>query len=533
MNKHLYGLLLGIVVVFSHCSRPAPTQGQAAEYDKAVTILMHEPSEELFLGTLHPAAALFADYFNVDAAVAEHAAYRKELKRAGANVLTVREILLQGTIDGDGNAVEGVELDKLRAFASQFLDYNTSFIPEEAEVQQAYKNEVVGSMHPRDLVRLIMLQPEVILERTETNTGFRATYIERPIMNTFYMRDQMISTRNGVVIGRMNSVQRDTEILLVEFCLEKIGLSPIGRIEDDDAYLEGGDFLPFGRNAFIGCGMRTTQSAINQLMDNDWIGCDTLVVVKDRLWEQEQMHLDTYFNIIDYDLVTLSESRYFASPGSARYLAADIYVREDNTYRKVAEETSFVRYIEDELKVKVIPISRDDELTYACNYLTVAPRKIMAVAGQSGWLVETFAANEVEVTWVKLDNLIKGYGAAHCMTQVLGRKEVPQVRRKSTESSPIVLPHAQRDTMPEVPEVEVSRTILDTVPPKPEAARPVRIPESRPEPQSGEPVYHTIVRGDTLHKIAQQHGVTVEDICELNNITEDSIILAGSELRVK
>ena len=62
-------------------------------------------------------------------------------------------------------------------------------------------------------------------------------------------------------------------------------------------------------------------------MDNDWIGCDTLIVVKDRWLEQEQMHLDTYFNVIDHDLVTLSENRYKATADSSQYLTADIYVR--------------------------------------------------------------------------------------------------------------------------------------------------------------------------------------------------------------
>jgi arginine deiminase len=221
----------------------------------------------------------------------------------------------------------------------------------------------------------------------------------------------------------MNSPQREAECRIAEFCLNKIGMPPIGRISGEGAYLEGGDFLPMGRTAFIGCGLRTTQPAIDQLMDNDLLGCDTLVVVHDRWLEQEQMHLDTFFNIIDYDLVTLSENRYKAGTDSSQYLTADLYVRDDNTYRKVAESIDFVRYLEDDLKVNIIPISRPDELTYACNYLTVAPRRIMAVAGQSESLQQALSDNGVNVTWLPLSNLTKGYGAAHCMTQVLTRAE--------------------------------------------------------------------------------------------------------------
>lgn len=425
MKSLFYSLTAGVVMLlFNQCSGPATQPGQRAEYNRAMIILMHEPTEELFPGVIHPDAALFSDYFDIDKAAKEHANYRRELKRFGAEVLTVREILLDGTLDENGNPMEGQPLDDLRALASQFLTYNTDSIPEEAEAQERYKEQVIRRANPKDLVRIILLQPEIVLTRTEANTGFAATYIERPIMNIFFMRDQMIATANGMVISRMNSPQRETENRIAEFCLNKIGMPPIGKISGRDAYLEGGDFLPMGRTAFVGRGLRTTQAAIDQLMDNDWLGSDTLVVVNDRWLEQEQMHLDTYFNIIDRDLVTLSENRYKAGPDSSQYLTADIYVREDNTYRKVAEGEDFVKYLEETLKATIIPVSRPDELTYACNFLTVAPRHIMAVAGQSEAFQKALSDNGVNVTWVPLDNLTKGYGAAHCMTQVLGRDEL-------------------------------------------------------------------------------------------------------------
>ena len=148
-----------------------------------MTILMHEPTEELFLGVIHPDAALFADYFNVDQASREHRNYRKALTEAGARVLTVREVLLDGTLDGEGNAVEGPALDALRTFAGEFLVYNTDAIPAQRDAQRAYKEEVLRKANPKDLLRIILLQPEVVLSHTEGNTGFAATYRQRPMMN--------------------------------------------------------------------------------------------------------------------------------------------------------------------------------------------------------------------------------------------------------------------------------------------------------------------------------------------------------------
>ena len=148
------------------------------------------------------------------------------------------------------------------------------------------------------------------------------------------------------------------------------------------------------------------------------------MVVRDNWLEQEQMHLDTYFNCIDRDLVTLSANRYKAGPDSSQYLTVDVYERKDGRYSRTVEGACFVDFLEKTLGVKVIPISRPDELNYANNYLTIGPRRIMAVAGQSQELQQALAAHGVDVTWIPLPNLTRGYGAAHCMTQILGTEEV-------------------------------------------------------------------------------------------------------------
>ena len=67
----------------------------------------------------------------------------------------------------------------------------------------------------------------------------------------------------------------------------------------------------------------------------------------------------------------------------------------------------------------IIPIKLEDELHYANNFLTVAPRHIMAVGNQSHELQKALAEHGVKVEWIPLETLIKGYGAAHCMTQVM------------------------------------------------------------------------------------------------------------------
>jgi hypothetical protein len=50
---------------------------------------------------------------------------------------------------------------------------------------------------------------------------------------------------------------------------------------------------------------------------------------------------------------------------------------------------------------------------------------------------------------------------------------------------------------------------------------------------SSEAVYHTIVRGNTLSAIAVRYGVTIAQICRLNNISSTATLQLGRSLRIK
>ena len=197
--------------------------------------------------------------------------------------------------------------------------------------------------------------------------------------------------------------------------------------------------------------MRTNIEAIKQIMSADAFGHDTIAVVNDHKWWQMQMHLDTYFNIIDKDLCTLVESRYLAKEGEPEWVTVDLYTRRcgEKEYALTQKDVPFVYFLE-QRGFTIIPIKPADELHYANNFLTIAPRHIMAVGNQSRELRQAFARHGVRVEWIPLETLIKGYGAAHCMTQVI--KAVPDIG--PAEQKPITVvkvnerEQCSRDSLP-------------------------------------------------------------------------------------
>lgn len=417
MRCKCYVLIAILLLVFWGCTSKekqqhfsnAPTF-PVAEWDSATEILMHTPGGELFNGVINPLAGLFEYYFDGELAAEEHQGYIKALEANGIKVHTVNEIL------------KNAPIEDLRDYVKGILKYDASDIVEDNfAVSEEYRLQIINQMSRTDLISCILLQPTVKLQNTDNNTGVEAKYIQSPLYNLYFMRDQSITTPKGHIICNMNSSQRAAEVNLVEFCYNQLGIEPIFKITGDGR-LEGGDYIPAGNCSFIGCGMRTNIEAINQIMQADGFGHDTIVVVNDYKWWQMQMHLDTYFNIIDKDLCTLVDSRYYAKEGDPEWVTVDVYARanSESEYLLIHDEMPFVEYLTSK-GFDIITISEADELHYANNFLTIAPRHIMAVANQSKELEETFKKHNVTVEWIQLENLIKGYGAAHCMTQVLKR----------------------------------------------------------------------------------------------------------------
>ncbi len=414
MKKYfrIFFVMLGAFIATSQTAKAQTLEYPKAEWTQAGIILMHTPGQELFYGVIHPKAGLFEQYFDVDEAAKEHEYYMDVLKENGAEVYTVKDILMQ------------MPKEDLQKLAEKVLVYKM-VEGEDDGTEEKYRQETLAQMSTGDLVRIILLQPTVYLTKTGHNTGYEATYATNPLMNLYFCRDQSISTPKGQIICRMNSSQRYPETDVIEACYKSLGTDVVYRIQGEDSYLEGGDYIPFGTIGLLGCGLRTTQGAIDEMLTNDVIGHDTLVVVRDAWKDQYQMHLDTYFNVIDKDLCTLCFNRYDAtSDDTNNFLTISMYAREPGTtaYNKVDayEGKSFIEFMQNR-GVKFIRVAKEDADHYGNNFLCIQGRHIACVAGQSEAYQKALEDNGVKVEWIPLDQLTKGYGAAHCMTQVMRR----------------------------------------------------------------------------------------------------------------
>jgi len=68
-----------------------------------------------------------------------------------------------------------------------------------------------------------------------------------------------------------------------------------------------------------------------------------------------------------------------------------------------------------------------------------------------------------------------------------------------------------------------------TLAPPPATSKPTFVIKRRPL-SLGKRRYHKVKSGDTLSKIAQQYGTSIEELCRLNKISSEQLIYPGQKL---
>eukprot|EP00180_Rhodochaete_pulchella_P001148 Plantae.Rhodophyta-Rhodochaete_pulchella.ctg19688.p1 GENE.Plantae.Rhodophyta-Rhodochaete_pulchella.ctg19688~~Plantae.Rhodophyta-Rhodochaete_pulchella.ctg19688.p1 ORF type:complete len:389 (-),score=67.86 Plantae.Rhodophyta-Rhodochaete_pulchella.ctg19688:273-1418(-) len=377
------------------------------------------------MGALHPAGSLYEKPINLRHISEQHGNFRRILESHGVECHDVRSVLAK---DVDISVGARMALEDL---AMQSLTYKyesgKGIVPEESAkeleyyVSDAYKRTVIEAMSKHQIVDVVLTTPSVTVTRSYRDTGFNASYSFEPLSNIIFTRDQQITTRKGIVMSRLRSVQRHKEISVMEFVIRKLGFRVIGRVPEP-GYLEGGDFFPAGADlCLVGVGTRSTIEAVQYMMDKDLLGTSHVAVVKDEFEKsQDRMHLDTCFNILSPNCCVMMEEMMGEDSPTRRLV--DEYMRssEDEPYRKVRENVEFATYMRGQ-GYNIIPIPAKQQLQYACNFLNLGAGRILAVHQESARAIASSPYFDGVIECFDYSAITSMYGAAHCSSQVVLR----------------------------------------------------------------------------------------------------------------
>ncbi len=273
-----------------------------SEIGRLRRVVLHRPGPELDnLTPLNMKSLLFDDIPDYVAASREHDLFADVLRRSGAEVLYVADLMAEVLADPELR----------RSFLDDFL--------EEARVFQHTRDSLYEYLlsieDPRELTNLLIVG---LRSEDFPSNGTQLDRLDRkktlmfdPMPNMYYSRDPLTIIGSGVTVNCMWDDSRQRETLFADYAVRYHphfqGL-PHYYERTENATLEGGDILVLSKEVLaVGVSQRTETSAVKTLAkrvlshDNSFERVLVFFIPERRAF----MHLDTVFTMVDREIFTV------------------------------------------------------------------------------------------------------------------------------------------------------------------------------------------------------------------------------------
>ena len=417
---------------------------QPSESTPAKTILVHVSKMESFICSLNPAASLYEDVTDEDDIRKCFNELGEYLKTKDIKLITIEDALLLKDKE-----------EELMKLAKDSLNYERETeikkVKEEKDDKRKnsmeefklyssdeYKEKVLKKFSKKNIMNIILTRPSMKLKHIDTDTFIESTSITfKPVGNIVFCRDQQITTKKGVVIGASRTSQRRYEHVIMKQVFKNIGADIIGEL-GDEGYLEGGDFFVAREDlSMLGVGLRTDMKGASYLMRNDLLGTRYMAICYDENdQDQQRMHLDTYFNIlnndnalvIDFDEVGKEEKKEKNIDRKVYYYDNNKDIKEiesDNKdinnkigeYKLIKIYNSFYTFLDD-MKFNYVKITNQEQKEYMINFLNIGNNTVISVNKNLEQKLKDNNINNINVQYFNCQPILNMYGGMHCMTQV-------------------------------------------------------------------------------------------------------------------
>ncbi len=414
--------------------------GVHSEVGRLRTVLVHRPG--LALERLAPhnrSDFLFDDLVWVERAQQEHDAFVTLMRDRGVEVLYLQDLLTETLSHSAEARTELVE----RAVSS--FSVGLSLVEE-------LRSYLFG-MEPARLADVLiggLLVSELegldleLLNRRSLGAMLSSsdTFVLQPLPNTIFTRDSSAWLYDGVVLPPLFWYARRLEVVnlsiiyryhprfsAAEFDYWYPPGGDAGRFAVEDfgqgVSLEGGDIMPIGnKTVLVGMGERSTGRMVEHLARALFsAGAAERIIACRMTQDRAYMHLDTVFNLVDRDAVTMyppvveGMQVYSVRPGEGKELF------------EITEERDLLSAVADALGVRDLRViatggdsfqSAREQWDDANNVVAVEPGVVIGYSKNTHTNAQLRDAG-IEVLEIEGAELGKGRGGCHCMTCPLVR----------------------------------------------------------------------------------------------------------------
>jgi arginine deiminase len=406
-----------------------------SEIGRLRTVLVHRPG--VALDRLTPANRsdyLFDDVVWVERAQREHDAFVELMRSRGVEVLYLQELLTEAlahSADARTEAITGA-VSAYSVGVSLVADLRAHL----AALGPARLAEIllggllVSELDGLDLEELSRHSLGAVLAEPDS-------FVLPPLPNSLFTRDSSAWLYGGVVLPPLFWSARRLEVVNLsiiyryhprfaagdfEYWYPPKGDAGRFAVEDfsQGVSLEGGDLMPVGnRTVLVGMGERSTGRMVEHLASSLFSAeaADRIIVCR-MAQERAYMHLDTVFNIVDRDAVTIYPSvidgmRVFSVRPGDSLQSFDIR-EERGLLPALSEALGVPRLRVVETGGNVFQAARE-QWDDANNIVALEPGVVVGYSKNTHTNARLREAG-IEVLEIEGGELGKGRGGCHCMT---------------------------------------------------------------------------------------------------------------------
>jgi N-dimethylarginine dimethylaminohydrolase len=246
--------------------------------------------------------------------------------------------------------------------------------------------DLAAAQHAQFVQLLNGAGAEVVHLPHTADTGLDSVYVHDPVA--------AVCTR-GAILANMGKPLRRGEPAALATVFQQLNVPVLGQI-NGEGMIEGGDVVWVDeRSVAVGEGYRSNAEGIRQLRALLGEAVDEVIAVPLPHWTgpDDCLHLQSFISLLNHKLA-LVYSRLMPVPFRQALLARGFTLIE-------------------------VPDSEYDSM--ACNVLAVAPRKVIAVAGNPITQSRMEAAGVDVMTYAGSDISLKGAGGPTCLTRPFWR----------------------------------------------------------------------------------------------------------------
>jgi arginine deiminase len=279
-----------------------------SETGKLEGVIVHTPGKEVEKMTPESAkGALYSDILNLSVAKEEYSLFKGILSKVGSTY-EVRDLLTEIVLN-----------EKIK---HQLI---TTICDSEGT---PHLKDYLFSLTPEETTRQLFEGVDIIRDNL-TRYLSNERYSLAPLHNFFFTRDASISVFNKVLIGKMASIVRHRETVIMDaifqhhplFCIETYNSTKkLTENLQKGLRIEGGDVLVLRKDILlIGVGIRTSTQGVDFIIDTLKVeNNETKYIVVQELPEAPEsfIHLDMVFTLLSqeycmvYEPLILSQNRF-------------------------------------------------------------------------------------------------------------------------------------------------------------------------------------------------------------------------------